>query len=226
MRSTLMMILWTLTYIGIVTGYQDTILRPNYGVLMHRIGGTNAATTNWLHTFAVPWPKTPKQLHVNLPACGTPHGPICLNLQAIINQTVTRYNVTVNSIDNKIELVKSLIPAHIDPKLSQAKTKRSAPLAFLGNFANSLFGVATDSQTETISRHVAQIERGVKLAGQEIIKVENDLSSYVNTSNYRINNLVKGLEEVHNSVDIIAASTENKFKETLDTLTHMTLINE
>ena len=65
----LLTVLILLTQCAKVQTYHDTVLRPNYGTVMHRIGGTNAAMTTWLHTFALPWPNPPTGLNVQLPNC-------------------------------------------------------------------------------------------------------------------------------------------------------------
>ena len=68
-RKTLLRVLILLIQCAKVRTYHDTVLRPNYGKVTHRIGGTNAAMTTWLHTFALPWPNSPTGLNVQLPNC-------------------------------------------------------------------------------------------------------------------------------------------------------------
>ena len=60
------------------------------------------------------------------------------------------------------------------------------------------------------------------MENDEIIKVEQDLSSYVSISDHRIDNI----DEVHDSVNVFTNYTEKKFKETTNTLTYMAMINQ
>ena len=144
----------------------------------------------------------------------------------MIKQIVDRYNETITNIQAKVSLVQSFIPAQIDSDTMVTRTKRSAPLGFVGRFMSSLFGVATDSDSQKISAHVRQVESGIQLQGEEIMKIEKDLSSFPNISNDHVDNLKIAISDLHRSITLLAHRGSVNYNKSIDLLTHIAIINE
>ncbi|XP_076452713.1 uncharacterized protein LOC143288249 [Babylonia areolata] len=78
-----------------------------------------------------------------------------------------------------------------------------AILPFVGDLASSLFGVATSSDVRKLQKHVSRLYKMQISSSAGSVAFLNKVSSYMKTSNHRMDNLIGSIMSIHSRMDNI-----------------------
>jgi len=116
--------------------------------------------------------------------------------------------VTINTINEKIRIIKSLIPAKYDKR-----TKRGL-LNFVGQFSKNLFGTATVGDLNILKKHIQEIESLDKTTINQVKRQGRELASFMSVTGDRLQN---AMAAIHTNREFLT-SLESKFNETITVL--------
>ncbi|XP_076458592.1 uncharacterized protein LOC143292262 [Babylonia areolata] len=95
------------------------------------------------------------------------------------------------------------------PPVSNSRSKR-AILPFVGDLASSLFGVATSSDVRKLQKHVSRLYKMQISSSAGSVAFLNKVSSYMKTSNHRMDNLIGSVMSMHSRMGNITAIPEQE----------------
>ena len=202
--------------------------RLNYGVIFQNAGRMAVATQKWLHTFELVFPR---YQHEDIPKadCTGVNHPNC-NLHSMfvtaINklsedlerdvvdayaraQSVLRTRLNVGPVDvDRLDEVGT----QTDDSELRSRSRRSL-LPYVDDLASELFGVATQSEIETLASHIRKIYRMQNRALEGRRVHADQLVGFMQKTNARLLNTVEAMKENHKFVQILQSSIESMGKE-------------
>ena len=187
-------------------------MRPNFGVSFARVSGMQAGSSSWTHTWAIPFPVLEEAPRIPDTAC---HPQLNADQSTLnwcdefLSATKELYEGHIRSLTaarNHIDTVKKLIPVQITMP-SGPRTKRGL-FPFLGQIAKSLFGVATEGDTQHVMQHVQLIESRTEKLQKNFVRLSNSLSSVIETTDERLANALAGVKNNHNIVSKLAKRSQ------------------
>ena len=199
-----------------VSARDADLVRPHWGVEFRRLGGLTSGASTWQHTFAIPF-INPTFVEIGQIACAfhDPHkAELCNNMNDLILDMNEQRQEHILNIQADIKTMKSLIPFQIP---SQSTRTKRAILDFVSSIGKSLFGFAKDTDLKAISQHINEIETNQNLTTYRVIQMGSQLSSFVNTTNERLDNAIKMLKITHDRYVDLAAKT-NYFEQSFESL--------
>ncbi|XP_077869057.1 uncharacterized protein LOC144360018 [Saccoglossus kowalevskii] len=181
---------------------RDYVLRPNYGVLFERVANIDNSLTYWHHTFAIPYLDIP-MMSVNESLCSneTVHliPKFCEEYGETLKLVEQQNKFYMYHISRDERAIRVLFPKIEKKNLGNERQKRGL-LDFVGKVSKSLFGTATSNDVNILRRHVAALESSTEVMTDQIVAYEDDLNSYVFTTNKRIGNALNGIKENHEAI--------------------------
>lgn len=179
---------------------QNTVIRPNYGVAMHRTSSANLASSTWGHTFVIPFlSKVPEPYEIDVPCARLPKDAavdICKEMTKTAEEFKTSQEKLISKIEENMDLVKSLIPARIN------KQRRARGLLnFVGSVQKTLFGVATSSDIDQLQSNIDAYAKVAQLTTNEVRKTEKSLGSFMNLTDERITEAVASITDNQKKID-------------------------
>ena len=113
-----------------------------------------------------------------------------------------RRNYRKHILDS-LTLAKSLMKVNTPVPHSRSRSKRSL-LPFIGDFSHSLFGTATEKEMNQVREHVELLEKRSDRMNEAFSKFSDHLSSFIQVSNSRYENLEVGIMDNHQALGILA----------------------
>ncbi len=87
-----------------------------------------------------------------------------------------------------------------DLELNADSRSTRAILGFLGNFASSILGLATEDQLEKFKHHILALSERNKKSNDLFLKHENEMASYMKTMNDKVSNAMSAIETNHQNI--------------------------
>ena len=112
----------------------------------------------------------------------------------------------LRSWKENMHMAITLVPEKID---ATASRKKRGLLDFVGQFAKSLFGVATSQEVAEIAQHAVVAEEHTRTVAKRLVTFGKSLSSLVTLTDQRLKNTIEGIQ------------TNNKNLKTLLTIVHL-----
>lgn len=170
--------------------------RLNYGVVFQQKTKLFIAQDYWYHTFEIELPNA-----VTIPRLATckKSNQTCrmishflTQLDSIRAETAARFNETNQS-------ARKLVP---ETKVHKSRSKRSL-LPFLGKLSRGLFGTATVDDVNVLANHMNKLNKMASGLAKALTQHENHLSSFIQTANKRMDNLMSGITENNLAIKFI-----------------------
>lgn len=184
---------------------ENIIHRINYGVLLKEEPNIILAQEYWLNTFRIPLPKRfaiPQQV-LKCPQseqyCMT-YNNIARFIHSLHVEVMSHYNETMQSI-------RVLIPS-VDLKVQQRRQTRSL-LPFVGSLSKSLFGTATMDDVNILASHINMLTRHTNQMAKLLVQHNDHLSSFMQLTDSRINNLKNGIKNNAQAISLLANKLSN-----------------
>ncbi|XP_060591477.1 uncharacterized protein LOC132746373 [Ruditapes philippinarum] len=196
----------------------QSLSRLNYGIVFKEIADLHLANEHWIHTFELPIPDK-----IVLPTIGHCHrdNETCIMVSHVLAQINTIRAETSVRMDDTIDAIKRLIP---ETRRGMERRRRSL-LPFIGQLSKSIFGTATSEDVNMLARHVNALTRKTYKILNSLEQHGNHLSSFMQTANKRMDNLLDGIKtnkiEINYIHNLLMTSTKNlqySFSKMLETL--------
>ena len=193
---------------------QQVIQRLNYGIIFTQESTVHIAAEEWLHTFQVTIPRK-----VNVPHLGTCHkdNNTCLLVGQLLSQINSLRTETALLLSNTIDTIHRLVP---HTTIQKSRSSRSL-LPFLGQFSKTLFGTATMDDINTLAKHINVLTERSHELGEALAQHGDHFSSYINTANKRMDNLMKGIENNEMEIKYVQTQIQTVASSIQTTFTHM-----
>lgn len=149
----------------------------------------------WKHTFVIDL-NLPKFKHLQVPNC------TCPELVSVIKHLSVLHNETHDSVNT---IVKKILFASKVAKTTPPRSRRSL-LPFIGKIASGLFGVSTENDVKKVADNINRIHDTQNKLTREFKHELSRLSSYMATSNDRLDN---AMAEIVNNHDLIVGMQNN-----------------
>ncbi|KAL4225411.1 hypothetical protein ACF0H5_016101 [Mactra antiquata] len=162
--------------------------RLNYGVAFEPRVQLQTSEEMWIHTFEVELPTGMNM--IDLSVCKDNRA-ICKFVNDVlleINQIRHKTEVVLNST---IESVYKLVPKK---QLNVRSRSRRAILSFIGDLSKSIFGTATVEDVRTLANHINALNKITSKVVSTVEQHEENLASYIQTSDERMSNIMEGLK--------------------------------
>jgi hypothetical protein len=199
-------IFWVSLLVGSVTALENTIVRPNFGVAMHRVSSANLASSYWTHTFIIPFltlPSAPWDLGIPCDQLYSDKSlKICADIKATVSEFVKDSRMAIDRIHLNVATVKQLIPAKMDGR------HKRALFGFVGSIMKSLYGVATEDDVEDMRKHIDAYHKLTVTTINEVNRLGKSLGSFMNVTDHRISAAVKGMENNHKAILALVGTVE------------------
>jgi len=161
----------------------------NYGVVFEREAKLTLAQEYWLHTYEIALPE-----HVPFPVmvpCYKDNN-TCLLIANVLSQLNAIRLETDARLNNTLKTVNKLVPHASIVRKSRSKR---ALLPFIGKFSQTLFGTATVDDVNTLGKHINALNKRTRSLANALLQHGEHLSSFMQKSNDRMNNLMDGIKQ-------------------------------
>ena len=222
--------------IGIAKGNiprnRKTLLRQNYGVVLENVGVMDTPQSVWHQLFVI---------NIGLPRVPDMHHP-CAHEPERPNRSVqvTRNTATIRSnvqMENEISLkdfcpgllsyknrhdhlVQSIVirQENIDKLLPVPQRHKRGIFDFVGKFSKSLFGTATEHDTEVIQNQITAVAAASGKATNEVHFLKDALQSFMLKENKHDNLVAKALQMNRDSIEAFDRMNNDALRRTTQTL--------
>ncbi|WAR19936.1 Y068-like protein [Mya arenaria] len=192
------------------------IPRLNYGVIFQREASITLSREYWLHTFEITLPK-----HVSFPTIGPCYKDkeTCKIISHVLSQLNSVRIETGARLNNTLQTIHKLVP-HADI-VKKSRSRRSL-LPFIGKFSRTLFGTATVDDVNILANHINALMKRERSIADALVQHGQHLSSFMATSNNRMDNLLQGVKENHLAIEYIENQVRHNARNIQETFQDMT----
>ena len=201
--------IWTflcILLVSAVTAKPDYFQRLNYGIVFRPESKLYLGQEFWRHTFEISLPTDMNIIQIS--GCNQDKD-TCI----IINQFLTQVNEirmqTRQRLNSTLETVYRLVSEK--QSIPKSRGKRSW-FGAIGKLSKTIFGTATEDDTNLLARHINKLKEETANVIHAVQQHEQDLSSYMKTSNERMTNLRKGIEGNYMAISHINTQLQGSFK--------------
>ena len=192
-----------------------TLLRNNYGTAFVHKGVVELSRSQWRHTFVVDLSTEPLPRH-NLVHCMVPQKPINKSLpdtatgMGRICESVQAYTSRIHDLRDRVQKEMDNIDLLLPTLNTQTNSgrQRRAILGFIGQISKSLFGTATESDVNTLTGHIANIQKMNLLNTDELHRIGSAFDSYMRTENARTANILRVSKLNTRAIELVAEDLE------------------
>ena len=199
-----------------VQGLRD-VTRLNYGVLFHEVSQLQFARDFWINTFEIHIPdtfnSTPTFRHC------TDRTSECLVKNHFLSQVNHLQRQTQINLENTNAFIQQLVP-EID--LMTNNGRKRGLLNFVSDIGQGLFGLARDSDVQTLARHINQLTRETNRVNQVLAQSGEHFSSYVAGVNHKLKTLTDEILLNKHGLEILRAQfrdTQEYYQRMFGTMT-------
>ena len=181
-------ILGALVFLGLVGPCvgSDMFQRLNYGVIFQQQEQIIIARDFWYHTFEL---EMPSSLTIPRLATCKRDNATCRMISHFLSQLDSVRAETAARLNTTIQSIKELIP---ETQIHKSRSRRSL-LPFLGKLSKGLFGTATMDDVNILANHMNKLNKMTTGLAKALTQHENHLSSFIETANSRMDNLMSGI---------------------------------
>ncbi|KAL4231902.1 hypothetical protein ACF0H5_009478 [Mactra antiquata] len=115
----------------------------------------------------------------------------CSMLASIITHMNSIRSEVGFKLNSTIKAIHDLIP---EQRVHKSRSKRSL-LPFIGQFSKGLFGTATVDDVNALANHMNKLNKMSTQLSKALSQHEDYLSSYINSANERMDNLMDGIKD-------------------------------
>jgi hypothetical protein len=176
---------------------REDVSRLNYGVNFKHVQSVKVTTSFWLHSFRYTMPskvdwnlKQNDELAALIRHClGQDKNEARLRCSSFRQNGLAlqvMYRESYERLQNLLDGIHALLPTAAEPK---TRRRNRAPLGFIAPVLQSVFGLATSDQVDTLADHVRQL---AQLQSNTLKLTKNTtgrISSFMKTSNARMDGL-------------------------------------
>ena len=176
----------------------ESVNRFHYGASFRHHGQLLNDVDTWTHTFEI---RLPPLLFPQIPVgpCGNVTDFFC-TFRSLLLTEFNRLSANVSQdVQATFRLIEQMLGREQPPPSSNSRSKR-APFSFVGDLANSLFDVATVSDVKKLKHHVDKLYSMQLSMTAGAIATTGKLSSFMKTSNERMNNLMETIATAHSNI--------------------------
>ncbi len=166
-------------------GAWDPELRAGAGVAFTPVDEVNVAASDWEHSIMIPMLNI-TQFNLTIPPVACYKGDYdCRRITQIITLLHRRKSRAEKRMENLLGMIKNLLPREIPSRKNKGRSSR-APLAFIGDLSNILFGTATTKQLAAVEEHMTRYEERQELDQHAISTLQDRLSSFADIADNRM----------------------------------------
>jgi hypothetical protein len=222
-------ILIVLLAIGTLVASESVKQRLNFGVIFRQRGGIQFGEDYWLHTYQIDLPRI---ANMSLLQSKCPHrlNATCLTFANMLTRINGIRAQAESQLNSTMEQIHKLIPER--PKEVKKQIKR-ALLPFVGDFAKTLFGVATVDDLNVLVKHIKALTRSAITTNNLLAKQDNEMSSFISVVDTRFENAITGIEQnhiaisrLHESFYTSMADMEGTLYQLISILAHQEMISD
>lgn len=163
-------------------------VKLNYGVIFRELDNFYVAAENLVHVFSIELPAqttipTNNDNHCEDGSGGRRRSAMCLRLQPVVNQTHQMYTEAAQKVQTLLRNVYKLIP-HIQ-ETSTGITRRTAILGFLAPAFQSIFGLASDEESQAMKTGIDALQKQIRQAIGEVRRTAHEQATYQQTLSHR-----------------------------------------
>lgn len=178
---------------------QPLLHRSNYGIIFRKISSLDNAEQGWRHAFHIPLPLGIRKLP-SLPACNSEEQ-MCTIHNRTMQQLLSLQNEVDSSVARAVHNIKQLIPEK--PRTTdEVRTKRSL-VPGLGELLEELAGTATEREVKRNEKHMKKVVKKYEYFANTFQQHENSFASFMDTTDSRISNAIRGIELNHEMISNI-----------------------
>ena len=159
--------------------------RLNYGVIFQQKQKVIIASDIWYHTFELNLPN----LSVPRLATSKKDNNSCKMMSHFLAQLDSVRAETVARINSTNQFVEQQIP---QAPIHKSRSRRSL-LPFIGTLSKSLFNTATMDDVNILATHINKLNKMATNLAKALTQHEDHLSSFIETANSRMDNLMSGI---------------------------------
>ena len=190
----------------------QTLVYPNWGVAFNHLGMVDNGHSEWHHTMAIEW------INVTMPVIDIPDCPksneVCNQVRAIAVDLKADTELTISLINLQIQEAKDLIPV----QMRHVTRSKRGLFDFVGQASKHLFGLATESELNTVRQHVSAIEKLTKMNANQINRQGKQIATFMKVVDSRIEECLDGIQSNTDLIMTLAEQTnrtliglENRF---------------
>jgi hypothetical protein len=187
--------------------------RLNYGVAAIKMKTVCIVDDYWIHTIHIPLPEIPSFDITSPNATTTSCDQACQRLQGIVDATRTLVTTTQGSITDMIQRIHTLVP-DIAPVRQPRRRSSRGLFDFIGSASSWLFGLATESSTEELRKHIEDVLLLAKTAADDSARVKDTMVAFTRLANERFETLHAVLNEQQKSHIAMANDIQSLTKDT------------
>lgn len=199
----LLNIMILLSILGLCGG-TEMFQRLNYGVVFKQTDKVIIGRDFWYHTFEIDLPERTSIPY--LTTC-TNGNTTCTLLSHLITQLNSIRSETAVRINATIQMIEELVP---ETHVHKSRSKRSL-LPFIGTLSKGLFGTATMDDVNILANHINKINKITRGLSEALVQHENQLGSYMNAANKRMDNLMSGIKSNMFAIQYIQTKLHTDF---------------
>lgn len=177
--------------------------RLNYGVVFEPTAELQLSEETWIHTFEIELPTNLNMM--DLPVC-TKGKQTCEAVNRVLLEISQIRHETELIINSTLESVFKLIP---ERQLNEQSRSKRAILSFIGDLSKSIFGTATVEDVRMLANHINALNKITSKVVSTVEQHEENLASYIKTSDERMSNIIKGVEANEYAIENIQTQFKN-----------------
>ena len=196
----------------------EVFQRLNYGVMFQQTDKVIIASDTWYHTFEL---SLPNNLSVPRLATCKKDNNSCKMLSHFLSQLDSVRAETVARLNATNQFIEQLIP---QTHVHKSRSKR-ALLPFIGTLSKGLFNTATMDDFNVLATHMNKLNKMATNLAKALTQHEDHLSSFMETANSRMDNLMSGVTNnrlgiklIQNELHTTALNLEQSFNYMMDLL--------
>ena len=203
--------------LAITTQSSQDVSRLNYGAMFQYVQDIQVTSYTWHHVFVVEIPKAPELFpsehanqianthlhsdnHATFCSHRTPEQILtdrnlsmqCREYTAVLSLFSRTYMQNDQLLTHMYQMIQDLLPPQVT--VPQDRSKRGF-LNFIGELGRSLFGVATERQTDTLAQSMKSITAVVEGQNHALQKTISDFASMSLHMNERMNSIVEMIKD-------------------------------
>ena len=171
------------------------IPRTNYGTFFNLQDSFYPVNQYWKHTFQIKFPKDISFPDLPLPCGHNVNTSLCDHLGRSVQHINFIRKQGLHAVHTTMNEIYAALP---DTPQGHIPRRKRSLLPFLGKVGHSLFGLATDNDIKTITKHIEQLEKHQGVLFQEL--QHYNFSSIMQLMDQRMTNMMTAVQFNHHAL--------------------------
>ena len=217
---------------GRVSRDSRILLRQNYGVVLENIGVMDTPQSVWHQLFVVNvgLPEVPEMHHPCAPGPKRPNRSVQFTMETATMRSNVEMETEINlknfcpgllsykeRHDNLLKTIK-VRQQNINELLPAPRRQKRGIFDFVGKFSKSLFGTATEHDTQIIQSQIAAVTEAQQKSTNEVHFLNSALQSYMIKANKHDDLVAKAVQMNRDSIEAFDRVSQNALRRTSQTL--------